>query len=114
MIKQTLYLEANSHSNNRTEFLIPKFQLNNFRLIDFGVKTYTGGGNRQYPYSTGALCLIDTITVYDGATIICQSRGVNQYAAFREQCDGASSNYSIGSSLYNNSLNYEANEKIET
>ena len=113
MIKQTQYIEATSHSNNRTEFTVPKYMCNNFRLIDFGVKTYTPATDRQYPYGCGALCLIDTITVYDGSTIISQSRGVNQFSAFREQCDGASANYSIGSSLYNNSLNYEPNQTIQ-
>ncbi len=67
-MKKTLYVQPAVHNNNYTEFIIPKNQLQNFRLIDLGVENYVenGGGNpRKYNILTGVVSLIDTISLYN-------------------------------------------------
>ena len=113
MLKQTQYVEASTHSNSFTEFMLPMVPARNFRLISFGVSSYSGGNDRRYAHSTGSLCLIDTITVYSGSTVVSQTRGSNYLSAFKELCDGGNANYSVGSTLYQNSLNYEPNTTIQ-
>lgn len=116
MMKTTVYVEASTHNNDYTEFMIPRYACQNFRLIDFGIKTYTangGGDPRGYAGNTGALSLIDTITIYSGTQVVCQTRGVGYLSGLKQLSDGANSNFSIGSSLYQNLLSYEANDTIQ-
>jgi hypothetical protein len=113
MLKQTQYVEASTHSNQFTEFMIPNVPARNFRLISFGISSYQGGNDRRYAESTGSLSLIDNITVYSGSTVVCQTRNANYLSSFKELCDGGNANYSVGSTLYQNSLNYEPNTTIQ-
>jgi len=113
MLKQTQYVEASTHSNQYTEFMIPAVPARNFKLISFGISSYSGGTNRRYAYGNGSLSLIENITVYSGTTVVCQTRGVNYLSTFKELSDGGLSNYSVGSTLYQNSLNYEPNTTIQ-
>ena len=110
MLKKTLYQDPQSHNGvlgGLTVFHVPKTELRNFRLIDFGVATYTGGANRQYAYSAGAMSLIDTITVFDGSVELAQVRGVGYLGAKRQQDDSGAQNFSVGSTLYGSQLVYD-------
>jgi hypothetical protein len=112
MLKQSVYVEPSSHSNQYTEFIVPAYPARNFRMIAFGINSYTGGNDRHYSHSCGALSLIDTITVYSGSTVVSQTRGANYLSAFKEMSEGGVNNISIGSTVYQNSLNYALNATI--
>jgi hypothetical protein len=106
VLKQTQYISASSHSNDRTEFVIPQnFIGKNFRLIDFGLESYSQAG-RYYAYSTGSLCVIDRLTLYSGSEIINSCRLTPHLAAKQQLAQMGSTNYSIGSVIYQNSLGY--------
>jgi hypothetical protein len=109
MLKKTLYQDPQSHNGvlgGLTVFHVPKAELRNFRLIDFGVATYSSGG-RQYAYNVGAMSIVDTITVFDGSVELAQVRGVGYLGAKRQGDDSGAQNYSVGSALYGSQLVYD-------
>lgn len=110
MMKRTQYVDPKSHNGvlgGITAFDVPKSELRNFRLIDFGVASYSGGADRQYAYNVGAMSLIDTITVFDGSVELAQVRGVAYLGAKRQGDDSGAQNYSVGSTLYGSQLRYD-------
>lgn len=82
MSKVTQYLEANSHSNQYTEFNV-KGPVRNFRLLNFGLANYTSSGTQAVflPLNAGLGCIIDTISIYANNTLVSQCRNVGNIQA---------------------------------
>ena len=116
-MKKTLYVQPSSHNNQYTEYKIPSSQLKNFRLIDFGVQDYTKTVNtgvlRQYNTLTGAVSLMDTISLYNDTELINQCRNCDKVMEFSELSEGAMMSYSKTQNLVQNQMNLDADLFIE-
>jgi hypothetical protein len=115
-MKKTLYVQPAVHNNNYTEFMIPKNQLQNFRLIDLGVENYTvngGGDPRKYNILTGVVSLIDTISLYNDSELVNQCRNCPAVMEFTQLSEGAMMNYSKTQALNQTQLNLDVDAVIE-
>jgi len=115
-MKKTLYVQPAVHNNQYTEIMVPKYKLQNFRLIDLGVQNYVanGGGNpRKYNDLTGAVSLIDTVSLFNDTTLINQCRNCDKLMEFSQLSEGAMMNYSKTSSLNQSQLNIDADDVIQ-
>jgi hypothetical protein len=115
-IKKTYYQNASTDDQKtRVEYSINQNgNLKNFRLLNFGVNTYTPTVNPtvvSYPSTCGAYCLIDTISLYsdiDGQ-LLSQVRNVGDVMAFSTLCDPQETNTNLDDGLYMSSNNYMIN-----
>ncbi len=115
-MKKTLYVQPAVHNNQYTEFQIPRNQLQNFRLIDLGVQNYVanGGGNpRKYNFISGAVSIIDTVSLYNDTELINQCRNCDKVMEFSSLSEGAMMNYSKTQGLIKNQTNLDADDVIE-
>jgi len=115
-MKKTLYVQPSVHNDNYTEYAVPKYALQNFRLLDLGVQNYTangGGSARQYNNLTGSVSLIDTISLYDGTELLNQCRNCDKVMEWSTLSEGAMMTYSKTQSLVQNQLNIDAEESIQ-
>jgi len=115
-MKKTLYVQPGVHNNQYTEFMIPKNTLQNFRLIDLGVQDYVangGGGGRNYNYLSGAVSIIDTISLYNDTELINQCRNCDKVMGFTQLSEGIMTNYSKTSQLNQSQLNIDVDNIIQ-
>jgi len=115
-MKKTLYVQPGVHNNQYTEFMIPKYTLQNFRLLDLGVQSYVangGGSARQYNYLSGAVSLIDTISLYNDTELVNQCRSCDKVMGFSTLSEGTMMTYSKTQNLIKNQLNLDAEETIK-
>lgn len=113
-LKKTYYQNPSTDDKKtRVEYVINQSgNLKNFRLINFGVDTYTPIVNPtvvSYPATCGAYALIDTISLYsdiDGQ-LLSQVRNVGDVMAFKMLCDSQQTNTNIDDVLSMSSLNYK-------
>jgi hypothetical protein len=113
-LKKTYYQNPSiDDQKTRVEYVINQSgNLKNFRLLNFGVATYTPTINPtivSYPNACGAYALIDTISLYsdiDGQ-LLSQVRNVGDVMAFKMLCDSQQTNTNIDSVLPMSSLNYQ-------
>ena len=115
-MKKTLYVQPSVHNNQYTEFQIPRNQLQNFRLIDLGVQDYVangGGDPRKYNFISGAVSIIDTVSLYNDTELINQCRNCDKVMEFSTLSEGAMMNYSKTQGLIKNQINLDADDVIE-
>lgn len=115
-MKKTLYVQPSVHNNQYTEFQIPRNQLQNFRLIDLGVQDYVangGGDPRKYNFISGAVSIIDTVSLYNDTELINQCRNCDKVMEFSSLSEGAMMNYSKTQGLIKNQTNLDADDIIE-
>ena len=101
-IKKTYYQNPSiDDGKTRVEYVINNDgKLKNFRLLNFGVNSYTPSAGQQdiyYPSFCGSYCLIDTITLYsdvDGE-MISQVRNVADYMSYKMLSDSEQINRNI-------------------
>lgn len=112
--KKTNYKTPSSQNSQIIAWSVPKERViaKDFKIVNFGLKSYSGGAPAYYPAFCGVTCLIDTITVYDGAQQVAQLRQVPQKVAEIMLSNPADWNYSLYSTQYQTGLAYDLSNDV--